>query len=76
MFENLLRNIRDTGQFMMKYSWVLGLFLAVVYLLFGGLEALAISVIIGIFVWLKWLFIGFIITIICDLFLVNPEDEV
>ena len=72
MFLNFMKNVRGLGHSLLVNSWILGLIVAfgMIFLTPGDLIS---PFLVGMFVFLKFAFIGFVIQIIADMFLVEKD---
>ncbi len=81
MFENLMLNLRNIGNTILHYSWVIGILVGLFMLAIlspGEIityKDIFLVTFIMIIVWIKWAIIGFAIRTFANLFLVKPEEN-
>ena len=71
MFLTFVKNARNIGHNLLIYSWIIGMISSIFFMTLT--QDVLLSLIIGVFMFLKWAFIGFLIQFIADMFLVERD---
>ena len=73
MFLTFINNARHFGDMVFKYSWAIGMITAIVGMIL--FQDVTLSLVVGVFMMIKWGLIGFLTRFVADMFLEDMTKD-